>query len=288
VNGQVSALDAPLLLDRYRPLVLLARGGSASVYRGRDETLGRDIAIKLFSGGGASEVDQFRKELRSLASLSHHGVVSIVDAGIDLSTPDDPRPFLVMELIQGRTIRETLADHTFSAQNIGEMGFEVAEALDYIHSRDVIHRDITPSNIMLVDYGSAASRPRARVTDFGIAIAAANGPIPVGRGSVTGTAGYLSPEQVRNEELTSATDIYSLGLVLLECFTGRLAFPGTAVDSALARLKVDPSIPPSVKEPWRSLISRMTQRDPARRPTAAETADDLRRALRSGRRSRLR
>ncbi|CAN5345198.1 hypothetical protein BH11ACT2_BH11ACT2_02480 [soil metagenome] len=270
------ALDAPLLLGRYQPLQLLARGGSSLVYRGTDTTLNRDIAIKVFLA--AVDVEQYRGELRLLAGLSHHGVVSIVDAGIDDSAPTDSRPFLVMELIRGRTLREAIADGSLSERQIGEIVYEVAEALDYVHHCGVIHRDIGPSNIMLTDYGTTSSRSRARITDFGIAVATDY--IPVDNEEVTGTVGYLSPEQVRGTGLTPATDIYSLGLVMLEAFTRTMAYPGTAIESALARLEHDPPIPESIRPEWRVLIAAMTTLDPTRRPAAADVAERVRGTLR--------
>lgn len=276
---------APLLLGRYQPIRLLARGGSAQVYLGRDQHLKRDVAIKLFAGGGESEVDRYREELRVLASLSHHGVVSILDAGIDDSSPQDPRPFLVIELVRGDTLRSLGEGSRLTPTRIGEIGFETAEALEYVHALGVIHRDITPSNIMLVDYGTTFSRPRVRITDFGIAIDVT---MNSGEDGITaGTAAYLSPEQARNQPLTPASDIYSLGLVLLECFTGELAFPGTAVESALLRLTEDPPVPKTIPKAWRTLITAMTRRNPADRPTAAEVAIAARTELRaSGRHDR--
>jgi len=269
-------LDAPLLLNRYRPRVLLARGGSAQVYQGVDETLGRQVAIKVFAAG--VDVEKYRDELRVLAGLSHHGVVSIVDAGIDLSTPSDPRPFLVMELVRGTTVRDALRQNPFTVQRVGEIGYEVAEALDYVHSQGVIHRDVSPANIMLTDYGTISSRPRARLTDFGIAIDVAYAPAP--GEAITGTVAYLSPEQVRNVPLGPETDIYALGLVMLECFTDTVAFPGAHIPSALARLDTDPVISKDIPKDWRRLIGRMTQQEPLERPTAAEVADEVRRILR--------
>lgn len=272
-------LNAPLLLQRYRPHTLIARGGSALVYEGIDETLGRRVAIKVFSAG--TDLERYGEELRLLAGLSHHGVVSIVDAGIDESTPSDPRPFLVMELVRGRTIRDTLRHGSLSLRQVAEIGYEVAEALDYVHSQGVIHRDVTPSNIMLTDYGTVASRSRARVTDFGIAIDVSGG-APEG-GAVTGTPAYLSPEQVRSETLAPSTDIYSLGLVMLECFSGTITFPGDPVESALARISNPVVIPKSVPKQWRGLLSRMTHEQPFERPTAAEVTVEIRDTLRKGR-----
>jgi len=279
MSNTARPLNAPLLLGRYRPLTLLARGGSAQVYEGRDETLDRSVAIKVFSAG--MDLDKYRDELRLLAGLSHHGVVSIVDAGIDLSTPSDSRPFLVMELVRGESIRDALKTRTMTVRQVGEIGYEIAEALDYVHSQGVIHRDVTPSNVMLTDYGTLSSRPRARLTDFGIAIDGVHSPGP--DTEVEGTAAYLSPEQVLNLPLTPATDVYSLGLVMLECFTRTIAFPGNAVDSAVARIDTDPEIPRTIPKDWRTLLERMTHQEPARRPTAAEAASDIRRVLRKSR-----
>jgi serine/threonine protein kinase len=275
-------LDAPLLLDRYRPTKLLARGASALVFLGWDTVLGRNVAIKLFRTYTVESMDAFRDEVRVLAALNHHGVVAINDMGLDRSSADEPRPFLIMEFVRGMTLRERLRERRPTTTEIGELGFEIAEALEYVHAQGVIHRDITPSNIMLVDYGAALSRTRARLTDFGIAIAVGT---KHEQGQPTeGTPAYLSPEQASGWSLTPASDIYSLGLVLLECFTGVIAFPGDAVSSALARLSSDPEIPETVPVRWAELLRRMTSRDPAGRPAAPELATDIRRTLRdSGR-----
>jgi eukaryotic-like serine/threonine-protein kinase len=270
--------DAPLLLGRYRPLRILARGGSSSVYRGRDEILGRDVAIKLFNAGSVADVRKQQEELRMLAGLSHHGVVAVIDAGVDDSTPSDPRPFIVMELVRGITVSQAILDRQLTAREIGEIGFEIAEVLEYIHHRGVIHRDITPSNIMLVDYGTQHSRPRARLTDFGISIDTLSRKNE--SEELFGTIAYVSPEQALNEPLSAASDIYSLGLVLIECFTREIAFPGTPVASAVARVTRDPEIPLWVDSRLSPILVSMTQRDADDRPTAGELIEALRVALR--------
>ncbi|WP_307852628.1 serine/threonine-protein kinase [Glaciihabitans sp. dw_435] len=279
-------LNAPLLLGRYQPLRLVARGGASSVFLGIDENLGRNVAIKVFAAGDEDNVYQFRKEISVLAGLTHHGVVSITDAGIDRSSPSDARPFLVMEFVQGRTMREALRAGELTHREIAEISYEVAEALEYVHAQGVIHRDITPANIMLVDYGTEHSRIRAKLTDFGIAIR--SGSRLPGGDAATGTPAYMSPEQVRNLPLTTASDIYSLGLFMLECFAGERAFPGDAATSAMARLSADPPIVAAVPVLWHPLIRWMTQRDAADRPSASQLAHEIRRVLReSGSRPEL-
>lgn len=278
-NAGGAHFDAPLLLNRYQPVELLARGSTALVFRCRDEVLSRDVAVKHFNGFADESVEAFREEVRVLARLNHHGIVAINDAGIDRSSPDEPHPFLVMEYVQGKTLREALGERQLSTTEIGELAFEAAEALEYVHAQGVIHRDITPSNIMLVNYGTTSSRTRARLTDFGIAI-------PVGteqvRGAPTmGTAAYISPEQARSQSLTPAADIYSLGLVILECFTREIAFPGDRVQSAMARLDAGPPIPDSAPGVWRDIIERLTASDPDARPAAAEVAKEIRLTLRN-------
>ncbi|MES2170476.1 MAG: serine/threonine-protein kinase, partial [Actinomycetota bacterium] len=233
----------------------------------------------LFTTGSADQVERFRAELKILASLSHHGIVPVLDAGIDESSPNDPRPFLVLELVRGDSLKTLIEQRELPQQRVGEIGFEIAEALEYVHARAVIHRDITPANVMLVDYGTTFSRPRARLTDFGLALEAGSDPSP--DGITEGTAAYLSPEQARLEPLTSASDIYSLGLVLLESFTRELAFPGTPLESALARLERRPVIPAGIPDGWRSLIAAMTAHDPSARPSAPEVAIAARRELRA-------
>jgi serine/threonine protein kinase len=273
-------LNAPLLLERYRPDTLIARGGSASVYRARDVLLGRDVAVKVFLAGSEESLDRAREELRVLAGIGgHHGIVSVLDAGIDESSPDDPRPFLVMELVTGRSVRDLIDAGNIPPTVIGGIAFEIAEALEYVHRQNIVHRDVSPANILLVDYGSEFSRPRARLTDFGLAVDGETFQPPED-GFVDGTVPYLSPEQVLAERLTPASDLYSLGLVLIECFSGTRLFPGSDAVAAMSRVGAEPELPKAVPKPWRPLLAALIREDPAQRPTGLEVLGQVRQILR--------
>jgi tRNA A-37 threonylcarbamoyl transferase component Bud32 len=265
------------LRGRYRLQDLIGRGGAGSVYRARDEALGRDVAVKVFETSASSEKDIRRQEdeVNLLASLSHHSVVTLLDAGVDRTDAGPPRVYFVMELISGADLKVRLEAGALTARQIAHIGFDLAEGLQYIHGRGVVHRDVKPANILLVDYGQGGGRYRAKLTDFGIALIGGAERRDTNT-TTTGTAAYLSPEQAWGQSLGSASDIYSLGLVLLECFTRTVAFPGDPIPSALARLHGDPPIPPGLAPEWRTLLAAMT----ARKPTDRPSIDDLVVALR--------
>jgi hypothetical protein len=250
----------------------------STVYRAIDESLGRDVAVKLFRAGAAADLTRHEEEARVLAGLSHHGLVTLLDAGIDDSTPGEPHPFLVMELVEGTNLEEALRLRTFNPREISEIAYDLAEALEYVHANGVVHRDIKPSNVMLVEYGTSEFRTRARLGDFGIALGSDDARARSGA-TTTGTAAYLSPEQAAQAEITPASDVYSLGLVLLQCFTGELAYPGAPIDSALSRLLTDPRIPDDLPGDWAPLLRRMLARDPAERPAIAELTVAFRQAV---------
>jgi serine/threonine protein kinase len=266
------------LNDRYQILSLIGRGGMASVYKARDEFLGRDVAVKLFDAPAAVAQDVARQEheLRVLARLNHHGLVSLIDAGVIRRTdPSLSRMYLVMELIRGATLQDLIERDTLTSRQVALLGLDLAEALEYIHLNGIVHRDIKPANILIVEYDAGTSRPRAKLADFGIALLADGARITLD-GTTTGTAGYLSPEQALADEVGSASDIYSLGLVLLECFTHELAFPGTLVQSAVARLHRSPVVPEDIDQRWRVLLRGMTARKPEDRPDILEVIKALR------------
>ncbi|MBC7761351.1 MAG: protein kinase [Candidatus Saccharibacteria bacterium] len=267
------------LRQRYQLQELLGRGGRGSVYRARDESLGRDVAIKVFDASATNHDDFLvqENEVNVLASLKHHSLVTLLDAGVDRTDRERPRIFFVMELVEGTDLKVKLEHGTLSARQIAEIGYDLAEGLEYIHHQGVVHRDIKPANILLVDY-DVGTRQRAKLTDFGIA-QVCDTARPISENATTGTAPYLSPEQVTGESLGSPSDVYSLGLVLLECFTGQIAFPGEPVLAALARLKIDPAIPADLDPTWRTLLAAMTARNPDDRPRIEDLVIALHQAI---------
>ncbi|MDL9980989.1 serine/threonine-protein kinase [Microbacterium sp. ASV49] len=258
-----------LVAGRYRITDMIGRGGMAEIYRATDETLGREVALKIFRPeyASADDLDRQQGEVRLLARLSHQCLVTLFDAIADA----DGRAVLVLEFVAGSDARHRLRHGPIDQAAVGAIGADIARALGYIHSQGVIHRDVSPANILLPESDHAVA---AKLTDLGIArlVDAAN---LTATGSVIGTASYMSPEQVAGWGLTPATDIYSLGLVLLECLTGRREFEGNPVEAASARLARDPEIPVRLGSPWWELLRAMTARDPARRPTAEEVVSRL-------------
>jgi serine/threonine protein kinase len=267
-------LAGRVLGGRYRLEHPIGSGGMSVVYHAIDESLGRAVAVKVFTPG-ATEPGRQESELSVLASLEHHSLVQLYDAGVDVGSDGVPLRFLVMALVTGPTLSARNRAGALAPRHIAEIGYDLAEALEYIHSHGVIHRDIKPSNIMLVDYGNRAQRARAKLTDFGIALADDVERLTA-EGATTGTAAYLSPEQVTGQDVGPASDVYALGLVLLECFTRTVEFGGGLVESAVARLQRDPRIPDDLPDHWKWLLFEMTAREPAQRLIGADLVSALR------------
>ncbi len=264
---------------RYRLGEVIGRGGMSSVYRARDENLGRDVALKLFApqAPDADELKRQEAEITLLATLNHPSLVTLFDVGADVRIPDEPRPFLTMELVEGQDLRSRIRHSAVPLDEVAVIGAGIADALAYVHGLGILHRDIKPGNILLV-----RTRPgeplRAKVADFGIA-RIADATRLTATGAMVGTAAYLSPEQAMGSPLSPATDIYSLGLVLLECIKQTMEFPGSAVESAVARLHRAPEIPADLPAEWADLIRSMTAIEPLERPAAADIETALRQAL---------
>ncbi|CAI3791081.1 GAF domain-containing serine/threonine-protein kinase [Pseudarthrobacter sp. MM222] len=272
-----------LLSGRYRVEELIGRGSQSTVYRAHDELLQRQVAVKVFRNG-ADDVERTRQqgqEVRILAGMSHHALVTLFDAGADLSDPDARLRYLVMELVRGPDLRHRAAQGPLSAAHMALIGHDLADGLSYMHHHGIVHRDIKPANILLVDYSNDDRRPRAKLSDFGVAVLQGAGHV-ADEGGTSGTPAYLSPEQAAGEPASPPSDIYSLGLVLLEGLTGKMAYPGAPIQSAVARLLQDPHIPEELAPMWVALLSSMLARDPSERPAAREVSLALRQEVING------
>ena len=274
-----SSIKNEVVGGRYRLGDVIGRGGMSSVYCARDENLGRDVALKLFApqAPDAEELKRQEAEIRLLATLNHPGLVTLFDAGIDDRIPDEPRPFLTMELVEGQDLRGRIRHSRVPLEELAVIGAGIADALAYVHGLGIIHRDIKPGNILLVQIRPGEPL-RPKLTDFGIARIVDSTRLTA-TGTMVGTAAYLSPEQALGKPLSSATDIYSLGLVLLECIKGTVEYPGSAVESAVARLHRAPEVPDDVPSEWADLIRSMTAIEPLERPNAVDIETALRQAL---------
>ena len=262
-----SESDERLLDGRYRMGERLGGGAVADVYRAIDERLQRPVAIKVFRGDAADQLQRHEAEMRTLAALDHPSLVTVFDAGTDDETN---RPFLVMQLIEGPTLGAELRSGSLTPERSARYGAELAEALAYVHERGLVHRDVKPANVLISEDG------RVHLADFGIA-RLVDSAHETKTGDVLGTPAYFAPEQVAGETVGPLADIYALGIVLFECLTGRRPFEGTAVEVAMARVAREPEIPADLPDSWQSLLAAMTRRDPSARPTAVQVASALRR-----------
>jgi eukaryotic-like serine/threonine-protein kinase len=250
-----------LLDGRYRLGDVLGRGGVATVYAAVDVLLGRDVAVKIFRPAGSRlSLYRFAAEARLLAGLSHPGLVTVHDVCLD-----GDRPYLVMHLVDGDTLRTLMDRGPVEPVITARIGARIADVLAYIHSRDIVHRDVKPSNVLVDGEGDGY------LADFGIARARDAAHLTLS-GELIGTAAYLAPEQVSDVDVTAKADVYALGLVLLECLTGRTEYTGTTVEAAVARLSRQPRIGEEVPRSWRGLLTAMTAREPVDRPDAAHCA----------------
>lgn len=255
----------------------LGSGGSAQVYRATDTRLDRPVAVKLFCLAEADpqQVRRYAHEARVLADLSHPSLVALLDVGADVTPDHGPVAFLVMELVEGRTLREVVAEGPLDVATAADVGYQLAQGLSHAHRAGVVHRDVKPSNVLVASTTPTSGRRDAPVlpvvlADFGIAASDA-----VDRGDDRATAGYQSPEQALGGQVGPPSDVYSLGLVLLECLTGRRAYPGDPLTASLARLLDGPCVE-GVDDDVAPLLRAMTRSDPAQRPSMVAVAAELR------------
>jgi serine/threonine-protein kinase len=266
------------LRDRYVVEREAGRGGMATVFQARDRKLGREVAIKVVSPSVMTAVagERFLREIRITAQLQHPNILSLIDSGEAAGLL-----YSVMPFVDGESLRERLLGDQLPVGEALLLGREVAEALDYAHHRGIIHRDIKPENILL-------SNGHAVVADFGIAraIGLASGNSLTAKGLPIGTAAYMSPEQAQG--VTGGdprSDVYSLGCVLYEMLTGRMAFGGASLREVLAKQAGGEPTPvqtvrPEVPDAVAAIVSRALAKRPEQRyQTAGEMADDLRAAM---------
>ncbi|NAZ82581.1 Stk1 family PASTA domain-containing Ser/Thr kinase [Kineococcus sp. R8] len=277
-----------MLGGRYEVGSLLGRGGMAEVHVARDTRLGRTVAVKLLRADLARDPSfqaRFRREAQSAASLNHPSVVAVYDTGADPSPQAGggsvDLPYIVMEYVEGRTLRDVLkADHPLALSESLKITEGVLAALEYSHRMGIVHRDIKPANVMITPAGEV------KVMDFGIARAVSDSSATLTQTSaVMGTAQYLSPEQARGEQVDARSDLYSAGCLLYEVLTGRPPFVGDAPVAVAYQHVSEQPRPPSALEPGippavdHVVLMALSKDREHRYQSAADFADDLRRAV---------
>ena len=272
-------------LGPYQVVSPLGAGGMGEVYRARDSRLGRDVAVKVLPGSWAQDEDRLRRfehEARAVGSLNHPNLLTIFDVGSYLGSP-----YLVSELLEGTTLRSTLESEVLPLRRALDYAVQIAHGLDAAHEKGIIHRDLKPENLFITRDG------RAKILDFGLAkltrpsesraeeTDARTATSPSSPGTVMGTAGYMSPEQVQGLPADTRSDIFSFGAVIFEMFWGRRAFKGaTAVETMNAILKEDPPDVSQVDRPVPPALERIARRCLEKKPQERfHSAHDLALAL---------
>src|SRR3954469_15010966 len=269
---------------RYELGELIGYGGMAEVHRGRDSRLNRDVAIKVLRADLARDpsfLARFRREAHSAAGLNHPAIVSVYDTGEEEGLDGTTQPYIVMEFVEGRTLRDILrSEGRLPARRAMEIVADVCAALEYSHRNGIIHRDIKPANVMITPTGAV------KVMDFGIARAVADNSATVTQtANVIGTAQYLSPEQARGESVDPRSDVYSTGCLLYELVTGVPPFQGDSpVAVAYQHVRENPVLPsarnPAVPRALDSIVMKALAKNQLNRyQSAGDMRQDLERAL---------
>ncbi len=260
-------LEGALLDGRYRVATKIATGGTSTVYRGLDTRLDRPVALKVMDSRYAGDqqfLTRFQLEARSVARLKDPGLVAVYDQGLDAR-----HPFLVMELVEGGTLRELLTERgPMPPHAVAAVLRPVLGGLAAAHRAGLVHRDVKPENVLISDEGDV------KIVDFGLVRAVAEAGI-TSTSVILGTAAYLSPEQVKDGHASPRSDVYALGIVAYELLTGQTPFSGdTSLSIAYQRLDTDVPLPSSVitgvPSQFDDLVQRATARDPAGRYADAQ------------------
>ena len=256
---------------RYQLEEVLGHGATATVFGGTDAVLDRPVAVKVFhSSADATTRARRRREMQLAADFVHPNLVAVYDAHLGSDDPSGRTKgapsYLVTEYVGGQTLALRFNGAPLTSREVAQIGIGLARALAVLHRCGVVHRDVKPGNVLL-----EARTGEAKLSDFGIARDLDTDPV-TRTGDVVGTAPFLSPEQARGEPVGCPSDVYSLGLVLLEGLTGQREYAGAPVEAAVARLVRDPDVSPDLPAPWPTLLRRMTSRDAAQRPAADEVA----------------
>lgn len=253
-----------MLLGRYRLIEPLGRGGMGIVWRAQDTRLGREVAVKqlrlpaeLDSEQRAAWTARLDREARAAARLRHPGIVTVHD----LVTGDDGQPWIIMELVDGRSLADLLAEqNTILPAYAAVLGLRILDALCVAHQAGIVHRDLKPANVLL-------EGERALLTDFGIA--AVEGEAGLTRsGALLGTPAFMAPEQVRGESATPASDLWALGATLYTAVEGHPPFSGTTTGAILVAIATEAPSPMRNAGPLKPVVDGLLNKDPAQRPGA--------------------